>query len=135
GQIAVLLDEGGDLALLANPMNLQKTGLRFSPTAGGYSVSRVDLPLEPDTGPRLALTDDSSTAVTLPFSFPFYGRTYAQAFVNSDGNLTFGQADDASTARTVGRLVNGPPRVAPLLADLNVETGGSISALGSADHL
>lgn len=133
GQIAVLLDEG-DLALVANPMDLQKKGVRFSPAGSGYSVSRVDLPLEPDAGSRLSLGDDASQSVALGFSFPFYGSTYSQAFVNSDGNLTFGAKDDASTARNVGRLVNGPPRVAPLLADLNAEEGGSVSMLSLPDH-
>src|SRR5215468_8045862 len=74
GQIAVLLDEGGDLALLANPMNLQKTGLRFTPSGSGYSVSRVDMPLEPDAGSPLSLTDDSTMTVPLSFAFPFYGQ-------------------------------------------------------------
>ena len=133
GQIAVVMDEG-DLALVANPMDLQKKGVRFSPAGGGYSVSRVDLPLEPDSGARLALGDDASQPVSLGFTFPFYGKTYAQAFVNSDGNVTFGQKDDASTARNVGRLVNGPPRAAPLLADLDAEKGGAISMLSLADH-
>ena len=134
GQIAVVMDEG-DLALVANVMDLQRAGLRFSPTGGGYSVSRVDLPLEPDTGTPLSLTDDDSELVTLSFAFPFHGRTYSQVFVNSDGNVTFGAKDDASTARNVGRLVGGPPRVAPLLADLNPETGGSVSAQDLRDHL
>ena len=134
GQIAVVMDEG-DLALVANVMDLQRSGLRFSPTGGGYAVSRVDLPLEPDTGTPLSLSDDDSEPVTLSFSFPFYGRTYSQVFVNSDGNLTFGQKDDASTARSVGRFVGGPPRVAPLLADFNPETGGTVSAQDLRDHL
>jgi len=133
GQIAVLLDEG-DLALLANAMDLQKAGVRFSPAGGGYSVSRVDLPLEPDSGMPLSLGDDASQLVSLDFTFPFYGKTYSQVFVNSDGNLTFGQNDDASTARNLGRLVNGPPRVAPLLADFNDEVGGAISLLSLPDH-
>src|SRR5262249_20456418 len=133
GQIAVLLDEG-DLALLRNPLDLQGAALRFSPTGGGYSVTRLALPLEPDTGTALALGDDDTRRVSLSFTFPFYGRTYTEAFVNSDGNLTFGTGDDASTARTVGRLVNGPPRAAPLLADLNPETGGTISFQDLRDH-
>jgi hypothetical protein len=133
GQIAVVMDEG-DVALIANAMDLQRVGLRFSPVGGDYTVSRVDLPLEPDTGTRLSLSDDDSELVTLGFSFPFYGRSYSQVFVNSDGNLTFGTKDDASTARNVGRLVGGPPRVAPLLADFNPEVEGSISTQDLRDH-
>ena len=106
GQIAVLLDEG-DLALPRNSMDLQGSALRFSPTREGYSVTQLDLPLEPDTGTRLSLSDDDSARVPLGFSFPFYGRNYSEVYVNSDGNVTFDQKDDASTARNVGRLVNG----------------------------
>ncbi len=134
GQIAVLLDEG-DLALLRNPMNLQGAAIRFTPSGGGYSASRFSLPLEPDTGTRLSLGDDDSQRISLSFGFPFFGQTYTQAFVNSDGNVTFGVKDDASTDRNVGRLVNGPPRVAPLLADFNPETGGAISYQDLGDHV
>jgi hypothetical protein len=133
GQIAVLLDEG-DLALIRNAMDLQQAGLRFSPAGTGYSVSRLALPLEPDAGTPLTLGDDDSRRVALSFAFPFHGRTYTDAFVNSDGNVTFGEKDDASTSRTVGRLVNGPPRVAPLLADLNPEAGGAVSFQDLRDH-
>jgi hypothetical protein len=133
GEIAVLLDEG-DLALPRNAMDLQGSALRFSPTREGYSVTQLDLPLEPDTGTRLSLGDDDSARVELGFSFPFYGRNYSEVFVNSDGNLTFDLKDDASTERNMGRLVNGPPRAAPILTDLNPEARGTVSALVLRDH-
>ena len=41
-------------------------------------------------------------------------RGQTAAFVNSDGNITFGEGDNASTARDVGRLLAGAPRVARL---------------------
>jgi len=133
GQIAVLRDEG-DLALPRNTMDLQGTALRFSPTREGYSVSRIELPLEADAGTRLDLGDDDSARVTLGFRFPFYGEGYTEMFVNSDGNVTFGQKDDASTARNMGRLVNGPPRAAPVLTDLDTAAGGTVSVLVLRDH-
>lgn len=134
GQIAVLMDEG-DLALPKNVMDLQRSALRFSPTREGYSVSRLDLPLEADVGTRLSLGDDASAQVSLGFAFAFYGRSYTEMFVNSDGNVTFGQKDDASTERNVGRLVNGPPRAAPILADLNPQARGTVSVLVLRDHV
>lgn len=133
GEIAVLQDEG-DLALLRNDMDLAGSALRFTPSGGGYSVARMSLPFEPDTGTLLSLSDDDTRGVTLPFSFPFFGAAYTSAFVNTDGNLTFGRGDSASTSRNVARLVNGAPRIAPLLADLNPESGGRISMLAVADH-
>jgi hypothetical protein len=33
--------------------------------------------------------DDSQAQVELPFSFPFYGKTYQRAFINTNGYLTF----------------------------------------------
>ncbi|MGE0454598.1 MAG: hypothetical protein AB7O37_11190 [Vicinamibacteria bacterium] len=124
GNVAVLVDEG-DLALLANPFDLQGSGLRF---VGGepYSVTRLSLPASAAPGTPLSLGDDDATRVTLPFGFSFYGHEYSEVFVNSDGNLTFGGAESSSTARTVGRLVGGPPRIAPLLADLDPSAGGRV---------
>jgi len=133
GQIAVLQDEG-DLALLKNLFNLQGAALRFIPAGGGYSVSRISLPLEPATGAPISLMDDDTARMPLSFDFTFYGRRYRDIFVNSDGNLTFGEGDAASTARNVSRLVSGPPRIAPILADFNPEKGGTVSARDAGDH-
>src|SRR5262249_17500161 len=69
--------------------------------------------------PLAALDDDDTRAVTLPFAFPFFGATYTQVFVNSDGNLTFTAGDAASTDRSLGRMTAGPPRISPLFDDLD----------------
>jgi len=129
----VLQDEG-DLALLRSPMDLQGAALRFSPSGDGYSVTRLALPLVDAGTTRLPLGDDASGSVTLPFAFPFFGRSYTELFVNSDGNLTFGEADSASVARNVGRLVGGPPRIAPLLADFDPSSGGSVATRAEGDR-
>jgi hypothetical protein len=127
GDVAMLVDQG-DLLALPNSLDLQGKGLEFQP---GYTVSRVDRPLGPE-GTLIALGDDASREVTLPFAFPFFGKTYDKAFVNSDGNLTFEAADSASTPRTLARLVSGPPRIAPLLADLDPGTSGRVTTSSSA---
>jgi hypothetical protein len=134
GDLAVVIDEG-DLALVRNPVDLQGTALRFTPTPDGYSVVRTGVPFEPDAGAPVRLTDDATARVPLGFAFPFYGRSHTEVFVNSDGNLTFEEGDDASTERNLGRLVNGPPRLAPLLADLNPEVRGTVSVLAVRDHV
>ncbi|MEO5763293.1 MAG: hypothetical protein ABIR28_13385 [Vicinamibacteria bacterium] len=128
GDVAMLVDRG-DLVLSANPLDLQGKGLEFRP---GYVVSRVDRPLDAD-GTPITLGDDDSRAVALPFAFPFFGKSYDRAFVNSDGNLTFEAADNASTSRTLGRLIAGPPRIAPLLADLDPGTSGRVTTISRAD--
>jgi hypothetical protein len=122
GDVAMLVDQG-DLVFPVNALDLQGKGLEFRP---GYTASRVDRPLDPD-GAAIVLGDDDSREVPLPFAFPFFGKSYDKAFVNSDGNLTFEAADNASTARTLARLVSGPPRVAPLLADLDPSSGGKVT--------
>ena len=127
GDVAMLVDRG-DLIFGANALDLQGKGLEFRP---GYTLSRVDRPVGTD-GVVVPLTDDDSREVPLPFAFPFFGKTYDRAFVNSDGNVTFGAADNASTARTLARLISGPPRVAPLLADLDPGSGGRVSTTSSA---
>jgi hypothetical protein len=126
GEIAVLQDTG-DLVAKANPMDLGDVGLRFMPnTNGGYDVSRTAYGFRQPLGSRMTLGDDDMREVVLSFVFPFFGNGYDRVFVNSDGNLTFGEGDAASTERSVSRLLTGPPRVAPLFADLDPSTSGTV---------
>jgi len=123
GDIAVLQDEG-DLILSPNQFDLRSAGVRFTRNgSGGYDARRIDGTFRQTLGRRLTLTDDDSAQVTVPFSFTFYNRTQSAAFVNSDGNVTFEEEDTASTERNVARLLTGPPRVSPFLADLDPTTG------------
>ena len=122
GEIAVIQDTG-DLILPANPYDLRSTGLRFSRSGGSYTLSKVDGNFRGTLGTRVTLTDDDSVGGTIPFAFPFYGGSQTLAFVNSDGNITFGEADKSSTERNVARLLTGPPRVALFFADLDPTTG------------
>jgi hypothetical protein len=126
GDVAVVQDQG-DVILRANAFDLRNVGLRFTRNgAGGYDVSRVDGSFRSGLGSALRLGDDDSAGQTLAFAFPFFGRGQTSAFVNSDGNITFGEEDRASTERDVSRLLTGPPRVAPFLADLDPSSGGRI---------
>jgi hypothetical protein len=122
GEIAVIQDTG-DLILPANPYDVRSTGLRFTRSGSSYTLSKIDGNFRATLGNRVTLEDDDSAAVAIPFSFPFYGIAQTAAFVNSDGNITFGEEDKASTERNVARLLTGPPRVAPFLADLDPTTG------------
>jgi hypothetical protein len=123
GDIAVIQDEG-DLILPPNTYDLRSLGLRFARNgSGGYNVTRIDGNFRATLGTRLTLDDDDSAPGTMPFGFSFYGRAETAVFVNSDGNITFDEADKSSTERNVARLLTGPPRVAPFLADLDPSTG------------
>ena len=75
----------------------------------------------------------TASRATLTFPFSFYGVAQTTAFVNSDGNITFGQGDNASTARSVGRVLSGPPRVAAFFADLDPSAGGSVYLRSASD--
>lgn len=134
GEIAVLQDEG-DLIVAPNPWDLRSTGLRFTVNgSGGYDVRQVDGAFRPTLGTQLTLTDDDTRQVDVPFGFQFYGRSQMAAYVNSDGNITFGEGDTATTERNIARLLTGPPRVAPFLADLDPSTGGGVYVHAAADQ-
>jgi hypothetical protein len=135
GDIAVVQDQG-DLILPPNQYDLRSLGLRFTRNgAGGYDVRRIDGDFRQALGTRLTLGDDDSSQRNVPFTFSFYGRGQTQAFVNSDGNITFEEEDRASTERNVARLLTGPPRIAPFLSDLDPTTGsGRVFVQAAADQ-
>jgi hypothetical protein len=45
------------------------------------------------TGTIVAQSDDTYTLVNLGFPFDFYGTTYTQAYVSSNGFISFGTGD------------------------------------------
>jgi hypothetical protein len=122
GEISVLQDTG-DLVLPQNVYDLKGTGLRFSRNGSGYTISKIDATFRTALGSRVTLGDDDNVQMAVPFSFPFYGTGQTAAFVNSDGNITFGEGDSSSTDRNLARLLTGPPRVAPFFADLDPTQG------------
>ena len=134
GDIAVLRDEG-DLILPANAFDLKGVGIRFTRnTSGGYDITTVDAVFRTAIGNRVTLTDDDSTQADVAFAFPFYTGSQRTAFVNSDGNITFGEGDNASTDRNVARLLSGPPRIALFLADLDPSTAGGVFVNAATDQ-
>ena len=133
GDIAVVTDDGS-VVIVANPFDLGGAALRFDPNGrGGYDVRRASGGFRPDLGRRVRLADDASSEEALAFSFPFYGAARPSAFVNSDGNLTFGEGDVATTARSLGRVLSGAPRVAPFFADLDPSAGGGVFVSAAPD--
>ena len=133
GDVAVIQDEG-DLVVLPNSFDIQLSGLHFVLRAGGgYNMVRIDPAFRLAIGDRVTLGDDDSVEKSLPFGFSFYGTTQRIAFVNSDGNITFGEADSSSSDRNIARLLEGAPRVAPFLADLDPSVGGAVFVRAGAD--
>jgi len=133
GEIAVIQDEG-DVITPANAFDLQLVGLRYAPrSGGGYDVSRTDASFRAALGEAVTLADDDSVSRTVPFTFNFYGRPQTLAWVNSDGNITFGIRDTAITSRGISRLLSGAPRVAAFFADLDPSAGGTVFVRAAAD--
>ena len=134
GEIAVLRDDG-DLIVAANTFDLKGVGLRFARNSqGGYDVRQTDASFRTAIGSRVTLSDDDSTRADVSFPFPFFSGSERTAFVNSDGNITFREGDSASTDRSVGRLLTGPPRVSPFLADLDPSAGGGVFVNSASDQ-
>jgi hypothetical protein len=126
GDIAVLNDNGS-LVVGSNAFDLAGEGLRFEPNGqGGYDVVRTAGAFRSDLGSRLSLGDDATGEQALAFAFSFYGASHGSVFVNSDGNLSFTRGDDASTDRSLGRVLSGPPRAALFFADLDPTKGGGV---------
>jgi hypothetical protein len=133
GEIAVIQD-AGDVVVAASPFDLPSMNLRFTSNGTGYDIARITTGFRSPLGTRLTLNDDDASEFTIPFAFPFFGTGQTRAFVNSDGNITFGENDIASSDRSVSRFLTGPPRVAPFFADLDPSTGsGRIFLQAAAD--
>ena len=106
GEIAVIQDTG-DLVIAANTYDVRSTGLRFTRNGSSYTLSRVDGNFRSTLGNRVTLSDDDSANVNIPFSFPFYGTGQTAAFVNSDGNITFGEAGQGQHRAERGAVADG----------------------------
>ena len=142
GNIAVIQDRDG-VVLRQNQFSLDSNSLTFMPLVGNAAQYRYAVSPQgyDDTAagsgvPLAALDDDDSRQVALPFSFPFFGASYTNVYVNSDGNLTFTAPDTASTPRSLGRMTAGPPRIAPLFDDLDPsKTAGGVRVLSDASRV
>ncbi len=131
GNVAVIQDPG-DIIVSANQFDLQNLNLKFTRNGSSYDVTRTNTGFRSTIGDRVTLSDDDTSQFTMPFAFSFYGKDQTQAFLNSDGNITFEQADTASTDRSVSRFLTGPPRVAPFFSDLDPSTGSGRVFLATA---
>src|SRR5262249_13287184 len=112
-----------------------------------FTVSLGPSTFDPSLGPELTFGvpgarfpgDDDSQEIAFPAGFPFFGTTYASVWVNTDGNITLGEPDFASSDGDKARHVLGPPRLSALLHDwnpqnaLNPAGSGSIHAVVKTD--
>lgn len=131
GDVAVIVDNGAIIseAAPASPFDLSTpAALNFAADTDEFAVSFTGTVLDPIFGGNLGLGDDATTEVALVFMFPFLGVDYNSIHVNSDGNITLGAGDGASTARDAARHIGGSPRISPLFVDLDPTSGGAVHA-------
>ncbi|MEM7051167.1 MAG: hypothetical protein AAF604_15975 [Acidobacteriota bacterium] len=89
----------------------------------GREGGRYTLLVNSYRGELVAAGDDTSAEVELAtFEFPFAGRLWDRVFVNSNGNLTFGEGS-SRRSEAVDQLLAGPPRIAVLWDDLDASRG------------
>ncbi len=119
GSVTVdLVVDGNETLNITLPQRSDSFGYSCVIEGAGYVEASTVLPL---TG------DDASTNVALPFAFNFYGTSYNQAFVSTNGHLSFTAASTAFS--NVGIPATGLPNAAiyPLWDDMNVVSGtGSV---------
>ena len=121
--IAVLEDDG---SLIYREFDLSGQSLEFQPRGDNtYSVLAVAPQLETDVGSSFVLFDEDARSVSLPFAFPFYSQSWQTMYVNSNGNVSF-EKGDRSSLPTIAAVFAGPPRIAPLWADLDPTAGGNV---------
>ena len=121
GDIAVI-DASNGVVPAPNFFDLEQTTVRFQATGDGYVSSPEALALDEAAranGVALALADDDTVRVDLEFSFPYFGASYDAVWINSDGNVTFGEGDESVASRSLARAVSEAPRIAPMFVDLD----------------
>ncbi len=134
GEISVI--EGSPSTIVEpKPFDIKGKKVLFDQTSTGvYRLSVKKGAVAGTQGSAISLGDDDSEQVNFAsgFTFPFFGKTYSSIFVNSDGNVTFTEKDDASTPRDIFRTLQGPPRIAAFFADLDPSDGGDVRVLKTA---
>ena len=137
GDIAVIDDSDG-VVLRPNFFDLDASSLALARSDTGYTAQPGPLAFDETArgdGLPLSLGDDDAVQLFLPFPFPFFDAAYSEAFVHSDGNLTFAEPDAASSARSLSRAISGPPRICPLFTDLDPsQAEATISTYATADR-
>lgn len=72
----------------------------------------------------ISLGDDTTSQQAIGFSFDFFGSTYTDVFVNSNGSLSFGSGETDFT-ETVAEFLADAPSIR-VWDDFNPATGGSV---------
>jgi len=144
GDILVMSSDGGVVlsshpfpASLVNktisfiPQQASSVSYKVEVSDGAYrsdalGSGSVDL-LRPESGQPIG--EDDSREFDLPFPFPFHGETHTKLFVNSNGHITFGEADPSYEVTDYKGFLSGPPKIAGASMDLDPSDSPGIASL------
>ncbi len=129
-------DWGGILAVATKTLPAATAGMRYEtalaasggtpPYAwglkGGYAETAADNTFAETGTARGWQGDDACWDLPLPFAFPFFGHSYTNAKINSNGAISFGNDSFTAYAYSSGTFL-GTPVVAAFWKDLTTEAG------------
>lgn len=95
-------------------------------TAAGTPVGGINIIFNRLAPGPIPAGDDTTHQIFPSFPFKMCGQKFDSFFVNSNGNLTFGQGS-IDFSESIAEHLTGPPRIAGLWDDLNASAGGSVS--------
>jgi len=113
---------------VVDPGSIDGVALSQCSQVTGVTVLCVNSP----TATNTAAGDDTSYQHT--FAGPpmgFYGVSYVDCFVNSNGNVTFG-AGDPDFSESEAEMLSNAPRIAPAWNDWSPNAGGQVNVEESA---
>ena len=96
--------------------------------AFGYELCPIVFDFEDisATGTPLTLGNNDSVKVALPFTMPFYGEFFSEAYVGSNGLLTFGAGSSSNAKERLPSPSAPANMIAAWWTDLDPSLGGSI---------
>ena len=96
---------------------------------GGYSMVENPGTLDPVLGEKMHLEDDTNQRIGFDLTFPFYDKTWNEAYVSANGAISFGEPinpADSIFFRPFQDFFNETPKIAPFFVDLNPAQGRGV---------
>jgi hypothetical protein len=142
GDIAVIEDDGS-IVMPPNKFDLKNRSLLFTPDHQGYRAQLSDIAFDKNYGDRLSdfagasgapnFNNGSREVLLEGAPFSFFGAQHDRLFVSTNGYVTFNSSSFLARPSPAA-LATQEPRIAPLWADLDISSKGSIYYNRLSDH-
>ncbi|MCZ2154586.1 MAG: hypothetical protein LC114_11900 [Bryobacterales bacterium] len=136
----LLMSTGAGVSIPRNPFPPALVGreIRFQPVDAAASAYRLmppadgayrnDAVLPPavnliQPGSPGSFADDDVREFSLPFPFPFYGKTYESVYVHSNGFVSFEEPSPSGGTLSYSDFLSGPPKIMGAGLDLDPSAG------------